>query len=165
MTPSQPKASASDAREKWAPQSENKRAFFKYQFEEKLEAGIVLAGTEVKAMREGRIQLRDAYALFRGSELFLVNAHISPYRLGNRENHEPLRTRKLLLHKSELKRWWGKAQIRGHAIIPLRTYFKDGRVKVELGLGKSKTAFDKRRTIRERETQREIALTTRTARR
>lgn len=136
--------------------SENKKAFHNYSFEEKFEAGIVLKGTEVKSLREGTVNIRDSYAVFSGRELFLINAHLSPYKMGNRENHDPLRSRKLLLHRHELDKIWGKAEIRGYALIPLKVYFKKGKVKVEIGIGVGKKLHDKRASIKEREGKREL---------
>jgi len=124
---------------------DNKQARFNYHIEEKVEAGLVLIGTEVKALREGKANLRDAHAVFTRGELYLLNAHIAPYSMGNRENHEPLRTRKLLLHKKEVDKLWGKCQIKGYTLIPLKLYFKKGIAKVELGLGRGKKLHDKRR--------------------
>jgi SsrA-binding protein len=133
---------------------DNRNAFHNYSFEEKFEAGLVLKGTEVKSLRNGKANLRDAYAVFRQGELFLINAHIGPYEQGNRENHEPLRSRKCLLHKLELQKLWGRAEIKGNVLIPLKLYFKEGIAKVEIGLGKGKKLHDKRATSKEREAKR-----------
>ncbi|MCB0405181.1 MAG: SsrA-binding protein SmpB [Bdellovibrionales bacterium] len=136
---------------------DNRKAFHNYTIEEKVEAGIVLKGTEVKALRNGNANLRDAYAVFNEGELFLLNAHIDPYSMGNRENHEPTRTRKLLLHREELEKLWGKLEVRGYSLVPLKMYFKEGRAKVELGLGKGKKSHDKRASKKEKDVKREIA--------
>ncbi len=136
---------------------DNRKAFHNYFIEEKFEAGIVLTGTEVKSLRDGKANLNDSYAFFRNSELFLLNCHISPYVLGNRQNHEPTRTRKLLLNRSELDKIWTRAEIKGNALIPLKMYFKKGRAKVEIGVGKGKKAFDKRASKKERDVKREMA--------
>ena len=129
----------------------NKKAFHDYFILEKFEAGIVLMGTEVKAIREGRINLKDSYALVRAGEVFLLNCHISPYSHGNRENHEPTRSRKLLLHLVEIRKLIGKTQEKGLTLVPLRVYLKSGKVKVELGVAKGKKLYDKRETERRKE--------------
>jgi SsrA-binding protein len=134
--------------------TENRKARHNYSIEEKFETGIVLTGTEVKALREGKANLSDSYAIFKNNELYLLQANISPYSSGNRENHEPLRTRKLLMHREELSKLWGRAEMQGNNLIPLKLYFKKGRVKVELALAKSKKAFDKRASIKEKENKR-----------
>src|SRR5512146_2365202 len=122
---------------------------------EKYEAGIALTGTEVKSVRAGRANLKDAYGLIKDGELWLLNAHIGPYEHGNIFNHEPLRTRKLLIHKEELRKLIGKTQQRGLTLIPTRMYFKNGRVKLELALAKGKQLWDKRETERRRTADRE----------
>lgn len=134
----------------------NKKAHFDYTIEEKYEAGIALVGTEVKALREGRANLKDSYADVDGGELFLVNCHISPYSCGNIQNHDPLRKRKLLLRAREIKRLVGRVTERGYTLIPLRLYFKNGIAKVEIGLARGKKQVDRREDIKRRETQREI---------
>lgn len=134
----------------------NKKAHFDYHIEERYEAGIALAGTEVKALREGRASLKDSYADVQGGELFLVNCHISPYSCGNIQNHDPLRKRKLLLHAREIKRLAGRVTERGYTLIPLRLYFKNGLAKVELGLARGKKQVDRREDIKRREAKREI---------
>ncbi len=136
--------------------SENRRAKFDYHVEDKVEAGLQLLGSEVKALREGTANLSDAYALPKGSELWLHNAHIGAWKPASIFGHEPLRARKLLLHRSELDRWATKVRERGYSIIPLVLYFKNGRAKVELGLCRGKTHEDRRHTIKERETKREL---------
>jgi SsrA-binding protein len=133
----------------------NKKAFHDYFILEKIEAGISLLGTEVKAIREGRLNLKDSYALVRAGEVFLINCHISPYSHGNRENHEPTRARKLLLHSREIRRLIGKTQEKGLTLIPLRVYLKRGKVKFELGVAKGKKLFDKRETARRKEADKE----------
>jgi SsrA-binding protein len=133
----------------------NKKAFHDYFILEKLEAGICLVGTEVKSIREGRINLKDSYALVRSGEIFLINCHISPYSHGNRENHDPTRSRKLLLHSSEIRKMIGKTQEKGLTLVPLRVYLKRGRVKFELGVAKGKKLFDKRETERRKEADKE----------
>lgn len=134
----------------------NKQAFFAYFIESKYEAGLALQGTEVKSLREGRANLKDSYAKINANELFLYNCHISPYSHGNQLNHDPLRPRKLLLHRREIKKLIGKVAERGYTLVPLSLYFKEGRAKVELGLGKGKKLHDKRDTLRERTAKREI---------
>jgi SsrA-binding protein len=136
--------------------SENRRARFDYTVEEKLEAGLQLMGSEVKSLREGTANLSDAYALPKGTELWLHHAHIGPWKPASIFGHEPLRTRKLLLHRKEIERWSIKVRERGYSIIPLVLYFKQGKAKVELGLCRGKTHEDRRQTIKERETKREL---------
>lgn len=133
----------------------NKKAFHDFFILDKLEAGVSLVGTEVKAIREGRINLKDSYALVRSGEVFLVNCHISPYSHGNRENHEPTRSRKLLLHSGEIRKLIGKTQEKGLTLVPLRVYLKRGKVKFELGVAKGKKLFDKRETERRKEADKE----------
>ncbi len=133
----------------------NRAAAHNYFLLEKFEAGIVLTGTEVKSIRSGRANLKDAYGLVKDGELWLLNAHISPYEHGNIYNHDPLRTRKLLVHGSELRKLVGKTQQKGMTLIPTRMYFKNGRVKVELALAKGKQLWDKRETERRRTADRE----------
>jgi SsrA-binding protein len=134
----------------------NRQAYHDYHIEETIEAGIALTGTEVKSIREGRINLRDAYVRIEDGEAWLVNAHIAPYSHGNRENHEPTRPRKLLLHKREIGYLAGKSSMRGLTIVPLKVYLKNGRVKVELGLARGKRQYDKREAIAERDMRREL---------
>lgn len=133
---------------------QNRTARFNYAIGDTYEAGIVLLGTEVKAIREGRANLKDGYALIKDGELFLYDFHISPYSCGNRANHEPLRVKKLLLHKSEINRLYGKSQEQGFSLIPTKAYFKGGKIKVEVGVAKGKKLYDKRQDIREREDKR-----------
>jgi len=135
----------------------NKKAFHDYEVVEKIEAGLALQGTEVKALREGRINLKDSHAKIRNGEMWLVECHISPYTHGNIHNHDPIRPRKLLLHGAEIRRLIGKVTEKGMTLIPLSVYFNPkGRVKVELGLCRGKKTVDKRRTEQERTEKREI---------
>ena len=142
----------------------NKKALHDYFVVQKFEAGMVLTGTEVKSLREGRAQLKDAYVIFKDGEAFLFGAHISPYTHGNRENHEPDRTRKLLLHKREIDKLRGQTIEKGMAVVPLRLYFKGGRVKAEIAIVKGKRQYDKRETERTREADREAAQAMKTRR-
>ena len=135
----------------------NKKAYHEYFIEEKFEAGISLLGTEVKSLRAGKANMGDSFALVRGGEVHLHNLHIPPYDFGNRENHDPDRVRKLLLHKSEIGKLYIKTQERGYALIPLRLYFKNGLVKVELGLAKGKKLYDKREDLKKKDQKRELA--------
>jgi len=134
----------------------NRKAYHDFFIEEKLEAGIVLQGTEVKSLREGRANLKDSYAMVKGEEVFLIGCHISPYSHGNIMNPDPERTRKLLLHKKEIKRLLGMLTIKGYTLVPLGIYFKESHVKVELGLAKGKKQYDVRESLKEKEAQREM---------
>jgi len=134
----------------------NRKAYFEYTIDDLYEAGLVLQGTEVKSLRLGKANIEDAYARFRGHDLYLLNAHISPYPYAGDANHEPTRARKLLLRRRELKRLLGKLTERGYTLIPIKLYFKNEYAKVELGLAKGKKKADKRETIRRREEQREL---------
>jgi len=134
----------------------NRRAYHDYHVLEKFEAGIALRGTEIKSLRDGHIVLKDSYADVIETELFLVGAHISPYERGSIWNHEPERTRKLLMHKREIVRIGAQIAEKGLTLVPLSVYFKQGKVKVELGLCRGKQTVDKRDSIREREVKREI---------
>jgi SsrA-binding protein len=134
----------------------NRKAFHDFFIDETYEAGIALVGTEVKSLREGRINLRDSYAEVKEGELFLVGVHISPYEQGNIWNHDPLRRRKLLLHKEEIRRLTGKVNERGYTIVPTRVYFKGGRAKVEIGLARGKHLYDKRADLAKREADRDV---------
>ncbi|MEC4891002.1 MAG: SsrA-binding protein SmpB [Nitrospira sp.] len=135
----------------------NRKAYHDYFIEEKYEAGIVLRGTEVKSLREGRVNLQESYASVHEGEVFLHHCHISPYSHGNIMNHDPLRVRKLLLHKKEINKLLGKTQQKGLTLIPLRLYFsKRGQVKVELGLAKGKKLYDRRESLKTREAGREM---------
>lgn len=144
--------------------SKNKRAFFNFSIDETYEAGIVLTGTEVKALRQGKVNLKDGFARIKNEEIFLIDTHISPYTHGNRFNHDPDRPRKLLMHKREIKRLYGKSKERGYSLIPLKMYFKNGRVKVEIGLGKGKRAYDKREVLKRKTMEREVERSYRGAR-
>ncbi|MGH9492064.1 MAG: SsrA-binding protein SmpB [Terriglobales bacterium] len=133
----------------------NRAAGHHYFLLEKFEAGVVLTGTEVKSIRAGRANLKDAYGLVKDGELWLLNAHIGAYEHGNIYNHEPLRTRKLLVHREELRKLLGRTQQRGLTLIPTRLYFRKGRVKCELAVAKGKQLWDKRETVRRRTAERE----------
>jgi len=137
--------------------TENRRARYDYDLLDRFEAGIVLTGTEVKSLREGRASLQQAYADVRDMEVWLVGAHIDEYAKGNVNNHDPDRDRKLLMHRKEIESLIGKVRERGFTLVPTRLYFKDGRAKVELALGKGKERFDKRRDIAKRDADRQIA--------
>ena len=130
--------------------SDNRRAAHNYLLLERFEAGLVLTGTEVKAARDGKVQLMDSYAEVVSNEAWLVNAHFSPYSHGNRENHEPLRRRKLLLHRKEIDKLLGKTREKGLALVPTKVYLKHGRIKCELALGRGKKLHDKREAERTR---------------
>jgi SsrA-binding protein len=139
----------------------NRRARFDYEILETHEAGLVLLGPEVKSLRAGKANLSDAYASVRRGEVFLINAHISPYTQAGRENPDPRRERKLLLHRAEIARLRGRVAERGLTLVPLRLYFKGGRAKVELGVARGKRRYDKRQAIRRREEEREMQRQTR----
>jgi SsrA-binding protein len=135
----------------------NRKAFHDYAIEEKLEAGIVLKGTEVKSIREGLVNLRDSYASVDHGEVVLHHCHISPYSHGNMMNHDPLRPRKLLLHRKEINKWLGKTKQKGLTIVPLRIYFSPrGQAKVEIALARGKRQYDRREAIKDREAGREL---------
>jgi SsrA-binding protein len=137
------------------PVATNRKAFHDYFIEDRAEAGLVLTGTEVKSLREGRAQLKDSYVQFRGREAFLVGAHISPYGSGSWTNHLPERDRKLLLHRREIDRWAGAVATRGVSCVPLSVYFKGQMAKAEIALVKGKKLHDKRASLRDREQRRE----------
>ena len=143
----------------------NRQARYRFELLDKLECGIVLLGTEVKALRQGSAQLKDAYAMVRDGELWLYNLHIPPYAPAARENHEPERPRKLLAKRREIDRLMGRVAERGLTIVPTRLYFRDGRAKVEIALGRGKDRFDKRQTIKDRELKREMQRALRDANR
>jgi SsrA-binding protein len=134
----------------------NRKAHFNFEIGDTFEAGIALLGSEVKSLRSGKANLSDAFGKFRRGELFLVGSHISSYEQSNRENHDPLRERKLLLHKREIKKLLGKVTERGFSLVPLKLYFRDGKVKVELALAKGKKSFDKREAIKKKDQRREL---------
>jgi SsrA-binding protein len=135
----------------------NRKARHNYHVDEEYEAGMKLVGTEVKSLRDGKVQLKDAYARFENHELYLVNAHIASYSHGTHENHAPERERKLLMHRRELNRLENKVNTSGYTLIPLSLYFKGSNVKVELGLCQGKKLFDKRHDLKERQHKREMA--------
>jgi SsrA-binding protein len=134
----------------------NRRARHEYEILETLEAGLVLRGTEVKSLRTGQVNFKDSYATVRNSEVWLLGCHISPYSHGTDANHDPERDRKLLLHAREIRRLVGKTAERGLTIVPLKLYFKSGRAKIEIGLARGKKLHDKRASLRERESRREM---------
>jgi SsrA-binding protein len=134
----------------------NRQASFRYHLLERWEAGLVLQGTEVKALREGKAQIKDGYASVRNGEVWLHNVHIPPYGPASRENHEPERDRKVLMHRREIERLIGKTREKGLTLVPTRLYFKGGRAKVEIALARGKDVGDKRQTIKEREMKREM---------
>jgi SsrA-binding protein len=135
----------------------NKKAYHDYFIEEKLEAGLVLQGTEVKSLRAGKANLSDAFMLVRDGQAYLHNLNISHYEFGNRQNHQPDRNRKLLLHRREIDRLYGRIREKGLSVIPLRLYFKDGLVKVEIGLAKGKKLYDKREDLKAKDSKREMS--------
>jgi SsrA-binding protein len=135
---------------------QNKKARYDYHIIEVIEAGMVLVGTEVKSLREGRANLKDSYARIRDGELYLLQAHISPYSHASFDNHDPERVRKLLVHKRELKRLTGKTQEKGLTLVPLKIYFKDGKAKIELALASGKKSYDKRETLKRQTQKREM---------
>jgi SsrA-binding protein len=138
----------------------NRKALHDYFIEDTYEAGLALTGTEIKSVRRGKVNLRDSYARVEGGEVWLHNAHISPYEeSGVYFNHDPLRPRKLLLHRQEIDRLAGQVQAKGLTLVPLRLYLKDGRAKIELAVARGKRAYDKREALAEREAQREIERT------
>ena len=133
----------------------NREARFNYLVLDEIEAGIVLTGTEIKSIRDGKAQIKDSYANIRNNECYLWNMHINEYKEGNLFNHDPKRTRKLLLHKSEIKKLYEKIKLEGLTLVPLKLYFKKNKVKILIGICKGKKNFDKRETIKERDLQRE----------
>jgi SsrA-binding protein len=133
----------------------NRHAFHEYHILDKYEAGVALKGTEVKSVMSGRIQLKDSYVSVRDGEVWLLNAHISPYSYGNRENHDPLRTRKLLLHKREILKLEKETTVKGMTLVITRIYLKNGRVKFEIGVAKGKKLYDKRETEMKRTIEKE----------
>ncbi len=136
--------------------STNKKARFNYEIIEKIEAGIALKGTEVKSIRNRNVSIGESYAQIKDDEVFLHNLHISPYEQGNRENHDPIRVRKLLLHKHEIKKLVAKTQQKGLSLVPLSIYLRKGKIKVELGIGRGKRLVDKRESIKKKTIEREI---------
>ncbi|WP_252312016.1 SsrA-binding protein SmpB [Sinobaca sp. H24] len=136
--------------------AQNKKARHDFFIEETYEAGLALKGTEIKAIREGRMNLKDSFGKIDGGELFLHNAHIGLYEHGNQFNHDPLRTRKLLLHRREISKLIGQSQQPGYSIVPLKVYIKRGKAKVLIGLAKGKKQYDKRETLKQKDAQREM---------
>jgi len=134
----------------------NRKAYHEYFIDEVFEAGMVLVGTEVKALRDARANLRDSYCRIKGGEVFVSNLHINPYEFGNRENHDPLRERKLLLHDYEIIKLIKKVDERGLALIPTKLYFKNGRAKLEFGVARGKKLHDKRETLKRKQDNREV---------
>ena len=134
----------------------NKKAYFDYEILEEIETGIVLKGTEIKSIREGKANLRDSYAIIRNNEVFILNMHISPYEQGNIFNHEETRTRKLLLHKKEILKLRDSLETKGLTLVPLKLYFKGNHAKVLIGLARGKKLYDKRESIKKRDTLIEI---------
>lgn len=141
--------------------AENRKARHDYHIHETYEAGIALTGTEVKSLRAGKANLKDAYARIDNAEIMLHNMHISPYEQGNRFNHEPLRIRKLLMHRYEINKLIGKTKEKGYTLVPLKLYFTRGKVKVELGLASGKHTYDKRQDLAERDAKRDMERTLR----
>lgn len=136
--------------------AQNKKARHDYFIEETYEAGLVLLGTEIKAIRAGRVNLKDSFARIRNGELFVHNMHISPYEQGNIHNHEPLRTRKLLLHRKQINTLIGETKEAGYSIVPLKLYLKDGYAKLLIGLARGKKKYDKREDLKQKEAKRDI---------
>ena len=134
----------------------NRRAHHQYAIEETLEAGLALTGTEIKSIRAGRVNLAEAYARIERGEAWLIGAHIAPYEQGNRNNHEPTRTRKLLLHRDQISELVGRTQAKGFTLVPLRLYIRDGIAKLEIGVARGKKTHDKRRAIAERDMRRDL---------
>ena len=143
--------------------AQNKRAMHDYFIEETFEAGLVLQGTEIKSIRKGSVNFKDAFARVENGEVFLHNMHIAPYEQGNRYNHDPLRTRKLLLHKKEIDKLIGETKESGYTIVPLKMYIKNGFAKVLIGVGKGKKNYDKRESIKKKTADRQIAKAIRRA--
>jgi SsrA-binding protein len=138
----------------------NRRARHEYAVDETLEAGLVLTGTEIKSIRAGRVNLAEAYARIERGEAWLIGAHIAPYEQGNRNNHEPIRTRKLLLHRDQISELVGRTQAKGFTLVPLKLYIRNGMAKLELGVARGKKEHDKRRAIAERDMRRELERAT-----
>lgn len=134
----------------------NRKARYDYEIEDTYEAGMVLTGTEIKSIRQGKANIKDSYAIIRNNEIFLLNTHISLYDEGNRFNHEETRTRKLLLHKKEILKLRDKLEIEGYTLVPLKIYFVKGRAKVLIGVAKGKKSYNKKEAIKERDIKREM---------
>ncbi len=135
----------------------NRRASFDYFLEERFEAGLALTGTEIKSLRDGKAQIKEAYVRIDAGEAWLLNSHISQYDPASRQNHDPLRPRKLLLHKKELRKLFDEGKLKGFTIVPLRIYLKKGRAKLEIALARGKKNYDKRESIKKREAERDLA--------
>jgi len=144
--------------------SHNRKAFHDYSISETIEAGLVLSGTEIKSIRAGKVNIRDAYARPDNNEMWLLNSHVSHYDKGNRFNHEPMRPRKLLLHKRQIRQLTSKVMEKGLTLVPLKLYIKDGVAKIELGLAKGKKLYDKRQSITKRDSDRQMARSLKTPR-
>lgn len=138
--------------------AQNPNAYHNYEILEKLECGIVLSGTEIKSIRNGKVNLKDSFATIKNGECFAIGIHISPYEFGNIYNKDPLRNRKLLLNKSEIHKLIGKIQTKGYSLVPISLYFKGSLVKVELGIGKGKKLYDKRESIAKKDAERRMAI-------
>lgn len=136
--------------------TENRKARHEYHIDEQIEAGMVLVGSEVKSLRTGRANLKDAYGRLKNGELYIYQMHISPYPFAGYDNHDPLRIRKLLLNRSELKKLYGKLKEKGFTLVPLKVYFKNGKAKITMALARGKRKYDKRESIKEREIKREM---------
>ncbi|MBX7042563.1 MAG: SsrA-binding protein SmpB [Ignavibacteria bacterium] len=136
--------------------SSNRKANFEYEILNRLEAGIVLTGTEVKSLREGRVNLQDSYGRIRNDEVWIINSHISEYRFGNINNHDPIRNRKLLLNKREIRKIKQQLQEKGLTLVPLKIYFKGSLAKVEIGIARGKKLYDKRESVKKREVERNL---------
>lgn len=136
--------------------AQNKKAYHDYAIEETYEAGIVLQGTEIKSIRAGKVNLKDSYARIQNNEIYLFGMHVSPYEQGNRYNHDPLRTRKLLLHRKEINKLIGESKEVGYSIVPLKMYLKNGFAKVLIGLARGKKKYDKREDLKKKEAKREV---------
>lgn len=147
----------SEAEQKIKVIATNRKAFHQYQIFTRYEAGVSLVGTEVKSLRLGKVQMSDAYAVVDGGEVFLLNLHISAYEMADRVNHDPIRRRRLLLNRSEIRKLWSATNEKGFTIIPLRIYFKGPHAKVEIATARGKKAFDKREAIAKRDADREMA--------
>ena len=145
--------------------TKNRKAFYDFLIEDSIEAGLVLTGTEIKSIRQGKVNIRDAYARPQNGELWLMNAHVAQYKEGNRYNHDPIRPRKLLLHKKELRLLSAAVERKGLTLVPLKMYLKNGRAKVEIGVAKGKKLHDKRKSVIKRETDREIEKAVKSGRR
>lgn len=151
------KRAAESAKTNLSPTIDNRRARFEYHILESIEAGLALTGTEIKSIRAGGVSLNEAYARMRDGELWLMSMHVPPYKEGSFSNHEPLRPRKLLLHKEQIKRLSSRVAEKGLTLVPLRMYFTRGRVKVEVGLARGKKIWDKRQATAERDAKRDLA--------